>query len=85
MILKLKMGLILKFKNSKKLKILYIVLTPIKQECSFKFRLLIKRLIYSLKLSVYPYSIFGFGLFSAPNINFAKVISEIAQSSIFIC
>jgi hypothetical protein len=34
------------------------VLTPIKQEYSFKFRLLIKRLIFSLKLDVYLYSIF---------------------------
>jgi len=34
------------------------VLAPIKQECSFKFRLLIMRLIFSLKLDVYPGSIF---------------------------
>ena len=34
------------------------VLTPIKQEYYSKFRLLIKRLIFSLKLSVYPGSIF---------------------------
>ncbi|MFB0910347.1 MAG: hypothetical protein QMA99_05270, partial [Flavobacterium sp.] len=34
------------------------VLTPIKQEYSFKFRLLIMRLIYSLKLDVYSDSIF---------------------------
>jgi hypothetical protein len=36
----------------------YGVLTPIKQEYSFKFRLLIMRLIYSLKLDVYSDSIF---------------------------
>jgi hypothetical protein len=35
------------------------VLTPIKQEYYSKFRLLIMRLIYSLKLGVYPGSIFG--------------------------
>jgi hypothetical protein len=34
------------------------VLTPIKQEYYSKFRLLIMRLIFSLKLSVYPGSIF---------------------------
>ncbi len=33
------------------------VLTPIKQEYSFKFQGLIKRLIFSLKLYVYPGSI----------------------------
>ena len=34
------------------------VLAPIKQEYYSKFRLLIMRLIYSLKLGVYPGSIF---------------------------
>ena len=34
-----------------------LVLTPIKQEYSFKFQLLIKRLVSSLKLSVYQGSI----------------------------
>lgn len=33
------------------------VLTPIKQECYSKFRLLIMRLIFSLKLDAYPGSI----------------------------
>lgn len=33
------------------------VLTPIKQECSFKFRLLIMRLNYPLKSTVCPDSI----------------------------
>ena len=33
------------------------VLTPIKQEYYFKFRLLFMRLIFSLKLNVYPGSI----------------------------
>ena len=37
---------------------LFLVLAPIKQEYYSKFRLLIMRLIYSLKLGVYPGSIF---------------------------
>ena len=40
-------------------KVIPPVLTPIKQEYYSKFRLLIMRLIYSLKLGVYPGSIFG--------------------------
>jgi hypothetical protein len=46
--------------NVKKSKssLVYYVLAPIKEEYYSKFRLLIIRLIYSLKLGIYPVSIF---------------------------
>ena len=51
-----------------------VFLTPIKQEYYSKFRLLINRLIFSLKLSVYPGSISCISCFKCISLKFKRTL-----------